>query len=260
MMNHPHPPVTGQDGASFTFENATIGYDRHPALHHLSTTFAAGSLTAIVGPNGAGKSTLLKAAIGLIRPIEGKVAINGCHRADIGYLPQLAEIDRSFPLTVFDFVAMGLWRRRGAFGGFRRDDDEDVALAIAGVGLVGFETRPLDTLSGGQLQRVLFARLSMQDAPLVLLDEPFTAVDERTSRDLMDVIDRWHGEGRTIVAVLHDLDLVRRRFPQTLLLARRLIAHGDTETTLTDAHLAEARHYTEAWDDTAPYCHMDHAG
>ncbi len=246
-------------GAALDFRNATIGYDRHPALHHVSAHFPAGSMTAVVGPNGAGKSTLLKAAIGHIRPIEGTIEVSGCHRTEIAYLPQMSEIDRSFPLPVFDFVAMGLWRRRGAFGGFRRQDDEDVAHALAAVGLIGFEQRPLDTLSGGQLQRVLFARLSLQDAPLILLDEPFTAVDDRTIGELMNVIARWNSEGRTVVAVLHDFDLVRRRFPRALLIARRLIAEGNTEGVLTSEHLAAARHHIEAWDDTAPFCEAEPA-
>lgn len=246
-------------GAALVFLNATIGYDRHPALHHVSASFPAGSMTAVVGPNGAGKSTLLKAAIGHIRPIEGDVRISGCRRNEIAYLPQLAEIDRTFPLPVFDFVAMGLWHRRGAFGGFRRDDDEDVARALAGVGLIGFEQRPLDTLSGGQLQRVLFARLALQDAPLILLDEPFTAVDDRTVGDLMDIVTDWNAEGRTVVAVLHDLDLVRRSFPRTLLLARQVVAEGSTDAVLTTEHLAAARHYIEAWDEAAPYCEAEPA-
>ena len=151
------------------------------------------------------------------------------------------------------------WRRRGAFGGFRRDDDEDVARALAGVGLIGFEQRPLDTLSGGQLQRVLFARLALQDAPLILLDEPFTAVDDRTVGDLMDIVTGWNAEGRTVVAVLHDLDLVRRSFPRTLLLARRVVAEGSTDSVLTAEHLAAARHYIEAWDEAAPYCEAEPA-
>ncbi|MBS1182358.1 MAG: fhuC 1 [Proteobacteria bacterium] len=243
-------------GAALAFLNATIGYDSHPALHHLSASFAAGSMTAVVGPNGAGKSTLLKAAIGHLRPIGGDVRISGCRRTEIAYLPQLAEIDRTFPLPVFDFVAMGLWQRRGAFGGFRRDDDEDVARALSAVGLVGFEQRPLDTLSGGQLQRVLFARLVLQDAPLILLDEPFTAVDDRTTGELMDVVARWNAEGRTVVAVLHDLELVRRRFPRALLIARRLIAEGDTAAVLTPEHLLAARRHIEAWDEAAPYCEV----
>ena len=245
--------------ATLAFRNATIGYDRHPALHHLSASFPAGSMTAVVGPNGAGKSTLLKAAIGHIRPIEGSIDLTGCRRNDIAYLPQLAEIDRNFPLPVFDFVAMGLWQRRGAFGGFRREDDEDVARALAGVGLIGFEQRLLDTLSGGQLQRVLFARLTLQDAPLILLDEPFTAVDDRTTGELMNVVANWNAEGRTVIAVLHDFDLVRRRFPRTLLIARQLIAEGDTERVLTSDNLASARHYIEAWDEAAPYCEVEPA-
>lgn len=246
-------------GAALAFQNATIGYNRHPALHHLSATFPAGSMTAVVGPNGAGKSTLLKAAIGNLRPIGGDVRVSGCRRTEIAYLPQLTEIDRSFPLPVFDFVAMGLWHRRGAFGGFRRDDDEDVARALARVGLVGFEQRPLDTLSGGQLQRVLFARLVLQDAPLILLDEPFTAIDDRTIHELMDVIARWNAEGRTVIAVMHDLDLVRRQFPRTLLIARRAIAEGDTAEVLRPENLAAARHHIEAWDEAAPFCEVEPA-
>lgn len=246
-------------GATLAFRNATIGYDRHPALHHVSASFPAGSMTAVVGPNGAGKSTLLKAAIGHIRPIEGSIDVSGCRRSEIAYLPQLAEIDRNFPLPVFDFVAMGLWQRRGAFGGFRRADDEDVARALAGVGLIGFEQRLLDTLSGGQLQRVLFARLTLQDAPLILLDEPFTAVDDRTTGELMNVVANWNAEGRTVIAVLHDLDLVRRRFPRTLLIARQLIAEGDTDSVLTSDNLAAARRYIEAWDEAAPYCEVEPA-
>ncbi len=240
--------------ASVSFENATIGYDRHPAVHHVTGKLVSGSLTAIVGPNGAGKSTLLKAAVGLLSPIGGAVVVEGCRRRQIGYLPQQAEIDRTFPLPVFDFIAMGLWRRRGAFASFRRTDDETIASALGSVGLLGFEDRTLDTLSGGQMQRVLFARLILQDAPLVLLDEPFTALDEQTVEDLMAIVHQWHREGRTVAAVLHDLDDVRRWFPQSLLIARHLIAWGPTEETITPANLSTARRMTEAWDDHAPVC------
>jgi zinc/manganese transport system ATP-binding protein len=246
--------MTQTSAAAVRFEDATIGYDRHPAVHHVTAGFAPGSLTAVVGPNGAGKSTLLKAVVGLIRPLAGKVVVDGCPRRRIAYLPQQADLDRSFPLDVFDFVAMGLWRSRGLFGGFRRADDETVAAALAAVGLAGFERRTLETLSGGQMQRVLFARLALQDSPLVLLDEPFTAVDERTVDDLMAIVLRWHAEGRTVVAVLHDFDLVRRRFPETLLIARRVIAAGPTAAVLTAANLADARAMPEAWDDHAPVC------
>lgn len=245
--------------ATLEFVNVTAGYARHPALHHVAARFAAGSLTAVVGPNGAGKSTLLKTAVGLVRPMQGKVTLGGCRRTDIAYLPQIAEVDRSFPMPVFDFIAMGLWRRRGAFGGFDRQDDESIAHAVAGVGLTGFEGRTLDTLSGGQMQRVLFARLILQDAPLILLDEPFSAIDDRTTDDLMALVGRWHGEGRTIVAVLHDLELVRQHFPRALLLARQCLAAGETAEVLTAEHLRSARAMTEAWDEHAPLCQGDAA-
>jgi zinc/manganese transport system ATP-binding protein len=244
--------------AAVRFDNATVGYDRHPAVHHISGLIAPGSLTAIVGPNGAGKSTLLKAITGALSPLSGRVVIEGCSRREIGYLPQQADIDRSFPLPVFDFVAMGLWRSVGLFGGFGRRHDEEVARALAAVGLAGFETRTLDTLSGGQLQRVLFARLLLQDAPLVLLDEPFTAIDSRTANDLMGLVLDWHGEGRTIVTVLHDIDQVRTHFPEAILLARQVIAWGPTGEALTPTNLLEARRMTEAFDDDAPVCRIGH--
>ncbi len=136
--------------AALHFDDATVGYRRHPALHHVTVDVAAGELTAVVGPNGAGKSTLLKAAVGLLKPMSGAVSVEGCRRREIAYLPQQAEVDRTFPIAVFDFVAMGLLGRRGLFGGFRRVDDEAVAGALAAVGLAGFEARTLDTLSGGR--------------------------------------------------------------------------------------------------------------
>ena len=183
------------------FENLTLGYNSHPAVHHLHGEVIAGSLLAVVGPNGAGKSTLLKAIAGAISPLEGRVRLERLKARDIAYLPQQAEIDRSFPIGVFDIVAMGLWRSRGSFKGFSKTDRDAIAQAISAVGLEGFEHRVLDTLSGGQLQRVLFARLLVQDAPLILLDEPFTSIDAKTSADLMGLIGRWHGERRTIIAV-----------------------------------------------------------
>jgi zinc/manganese transport system ATP-binding protein len=247
--------------ASVKFVNATIGYDRHPAVHHITAEIRPGSLSAVVGPNGAGKSTLLKAIVGLLRPMGGRIDIEGCARRRIAYLPQQSDLERTFPLPVFDFVAMGLWHRCGLFGGFRRADDVAVAEALAAVGLAGFERRTLNTLSGGQMQRVLFARLALQDSPLILLDEPFNAIDDRTVEDLMGFVLRWRDEGRTVLAVLHDLADVRTYFPETLLIARRLVAHGRTSDVLTADYMAQARHMTEAWIDTAPYCddHHTHA-
>ena len=231
---------------ALSFRDLSLGYDRVPAVYRLDGEIAEGALTAIVGPNGAGKSTLLKGVIGAIRPLEGRISFGAFARHDVGYLPQQSDIDRTFPLSVVDLVAMGLWREIGAFGHLRAGNRARVADAISAVGLTGFESRPIGSLSGGQMQRVLFARLLLQDARLVLLDEPFTAVDVRTTADLIGVVRRWHGEGRTVLAVSHDLDTVRAHFPQTLMLARELVAHGPTAQVLTAENQFRARQMCEA--------------
>ena len=245
--------MTASAPAAIRFDDVTLGYGRRAAVHHLHGTIAAGSLTAVVGPNGAGKSTLLKGVAGALRPLAGAISLEG-RPARIAYLPQSADLDRSFPLTVYDLVAMGLWWRAGPFGGIGRGERGRIEAAIAAVGLTGFERRPIGTLSGGQMQRALFARLLLQDASIILLDEPFTAIDARTSADLLDLVRRWHDEARTVVAVLHDLDTVRRAFPETLLIGREPVAWGRTEGVLSAANLLQARRMVEAHDPHAAPC------
>ncbi len=149
---------------------------------------------------------------------------------------------------------MGLWREIGAFGQLGRAHRTKVDAAIAAVGLTGFERRPIGSLSGGQIQRALFARVLLQDAKLVLLDEPFTAIDTKTMADLIEVIQRWHGEGRTVVAVLHDYETVRAHFPQTMMLARELVAHGPTPTVLTAENRFRARQLCETVPSAPHIC------
>jgi zinc/manganese transport system ATP-binding protein len=244
-------------GAALAFDDLTLGYEGHPAVHHLSGSFAAGSLSAIVGPNGSGKSTLCKGIMGLLRPIGGHIERAHAGPGAIAYLPQAAEIDRSFPTPVADLVALGLWARRGPFGRIGPADATRLGEALAAVGLEGFAGRALDTLSGGQMQRALFARVLLQDAPVVLLDEPFAAVDEATATDLAGLLAHWQSEGRTVIAVLHDIAMVRRNFPQTLLLAREPIAWGATAEVLTPQNLGRARGMTQAWDEHAPWHEAD---
>jgi len=239
--------------AALKLVDLTVSYDRHPAVHHLSTEIPAAEMTAIVGPNGAGKSSLLKALVGLAPRVEGHIE---CSARRIAYLPQQAEIDRSFPISVLDTVLLGRWSRFGAFGKAVKVDVHDAQHAIEAVGLSGFERRPIDTLSVGQFQRVLFARLLLQDADLVLLDEPFAAIDAKTVGDLMELIRRWCSEKRTVVAVLHDLDQVRHDFPNSLLLARELVDSGPTARVLSPENLLRARAMAEAWDDQAGACEM----
>jgi zinc/manganese transport system ATP-binding protein len=229
-------------------DNLTVSYHRVPAVHHLSGQFAAGSLTAVVGPNGAGKSTLLNAIIGAVPTDEGMIAISGIDRRRIGYLPQRANIDQTFPINVYDTVALGLWHETGMFGRVSGDGKRRVHAAMAALGLAGLETRPIGHLSVGQFQRVLFARLMLQDAGLILLDEPFAGLDTTTTADLIGKIADWHAEGRTIVAVLHDLAQVRQSFPETLLLSKARTAWGVTRDVLTADTLRAAGYIVE----TAP--------
>lgn len=232
--------------------DVTVAYRGHPAVHHLSGAFAAGELHAVVGPNGAGKSSLLGAIGGTIPRFEGRIERDPALR--MAYLPQASALERTFPVRVRDIVAMGLWTRMGSFGGLRAQDREQVSHALAAVGLAGFENRLLGELSAGQMQRVLFARTLAQDADLVLLDEPFNAIDARTTADLLAVLHRWKGESRTVIAVLHDLEQVRAHFDTTLLLARERVAWGPTARVLSAEHLFKARQMAEAWDETAPVC------
>ncbi|AMN39812.1 zinc ABC transporter ATP-binding protein AztA [Rhodoplanes sp. Z2-YC6860] len=245
--------------AQLQFRNLTLGYDRHPAVHHLDGAVEPGALVAVVGPNGAGKSTLFKGVVGVIKPLAGRIERNGVAPQDIAYLPQIAEIDRSFPISVYDLVAMGLWRSKGLFGGIGRKDRDTVEHAIAAVGLTGFEQRPIGTLSGGQMQRMLFARLLLQDARVIVLDEPFNAIDAKTCSDLVELIRRWHGEQRTILTALHDLELVKAHFPETLLLAREPVAWGKTADVLTPDNWVKARRMCEAFDDQAQACVVEAA-
>lgn len=235
-------------------DDLTLGYQRHPAVHHVSGSFAPGSLTAVTGPNGAGKSTLLKGIAGELKPLSGLIALDGLKNRDIAYLPQIAELDRRFPMTVLDLVALGALKRAGLFGAVKGEDLARAHLAVETVGLSGFEDRPIGTLSGGQLQRALFARVLVQDARVILLDEPFAAIDSGTTADLIAILKRWQGEGRTVIAVLHDDAIMRAHFPATLLLARACIAWGPTAEALSAEHQLAARRMCEAFHDDAAVC------
>ncbi|WP_270934993.1 metal ABC transporter ATP-binding protein [Falsiroseomonas oryzae] len=243
-------------GPELRIEHLTATHRRHPAVHHLTARFAPGSLTAIVGPNGAGKTTLLRAVAGLHRPDEGRIAVTHPEGRPcrLALLPQQAGMDRTFPILCRDVVLQGLWSRLGPFRGASAEDRARASAALEAVGLGGFGQRPVADMSAGQFQRLLFARLLVQDADLILLDEPFNAVDARTAADLLAVLKRWHGEGRTVVAVLHDLDLVRAEFPDCLLLAREKVAFGPTAEVLSAANRLKARMMAEAWDEDAAIC------
>nr|WP_084360535.1 ABC transporter ATP-binding protein [Hydrogenophaga palleronii] len=252
-MSDLHPPTRAAAPAAIELHDLTLGYERHPAVHHLSLTLPPGALVAVVGPNGAGKSTLLKALAGQLKPLGGR--IHGLADSQrVACLPQHSGIDRSFPICVQELALLGLWHEVGALGRYSAAHRQACHAALAEVGLLGFERRAIGTLSGGQLQRALFARLILQDAPVVLLDEPFAAIDQRTTRDLLGLLLRWHAQGKTVIAVLHDLAQVREHFPHTLLLAREPVAWGATAEVLTAEHWTRALRLQEPFDDAAEAC------
>ena len=228
-------------------QDLTLCHGNVEAVHELDFRLERGSLTALIGPNGSGKTTLLNAVVGLHRPRSGRIDLDPALGRSLAYLPQNAGLDREVPVTVRDVVALGAWRRTGSFGALGPAAAAAVDAAVRRVGLAGLGSRLISALSGGELQRVLFARLLVEDAQLILLDEPFNAVDAQTREDLFQVIHEWHGERRTVLVVLHDLDLVRSNFPDVLLLAGKRVAQGATSATLTPANLQRAHALAEIW-------------
>lgn len=236
---------------SIVINNLTISYRGRPAVHHLNTAFDEGGMYAIFGPNGAGKSTLLKAIMGLLRPNTGSVMWQELAQHQIAYLPQQADIDRCQPMNVFELAAMGLWYEIGFFGRVDCVQRQRIQAALARVEMSDFATRNIGELSNGQFQRVLLARMLVQDARFLLLDEPFNAVDARTTYALLEVLRQENQRGKAVIAVLHDYEQVRAYFPQTLLIAREKVAEGKTEDVLSEALLQQANALAQAAEDEA---------
>jgi zinc/manganese transport system ATP-binding protein len=210
-------------------------YGTRCVLQDISFSLKAGSLTALLGPNGAGKSTLMHSIAGLLKPTSGKITHSTSLK--IAYLPQLSAVDRTFPLRVFDVAAMGLWASHYMYTRLSEKDRTHIYSSLETVGLCEYADQPISRLSGGQFQRLLFARLWLQNPDLFLLDEPFSAVDEPTTHDLVHLLKRWCEQGKTILTILHDLSLAECHFPETLLINRSLIAQGASAVLLNDAAL-----------------------
>jgi zinc/manganese transport system ATP-binding protein len=233
--------VVTPDPAPISLERVTVRRGGRDVVRDLTGVFAAGSLTAVAGPNGAGKTTLLHALCGSLPLASGRIDRGGMNPRAIALLPQEGRLDRSFPISCRDVVALGWTARLGLFRRIGREQYAVADQALTSVGLDGLGSRPIGALSAGQFQRVLFARTIVRDAPVILLDEPFSAIDATTEADLMAIVRMWHLQGRTVVAVLHDLDLIRAEFPETLLLDADRNAWGDTHAILTAAAIRQAR-------------------
>ncbi|HEU4657751.1 MAG TPA: metal ABC transporter ATP-binding protein [Capillimicrobium sp.] len=222
----------------------TVSYGGRPVLWDVDASFPAGRLSAIVGPNGAGKSTLLKACLGLVPSDAGQALVLGepARRAldRVAYVPQREAVDWDFPATVREVVEMGRYRSVGWLRRLRRADHEAVDEALERVGMAPFAKRQIGRLSGGQRQRVFLARALAQQAPVLLMDEPFAGVDARTEAALVELLLGLRADGRSIVVVHHDLGTVRRSFEWALVLNVRAIACGPVEEVLVPETLARA--------------------
>lgn len=222
-------------------KNVTLAWGNKTILSDISGCFKQGSFTAIVGPNGAGKSTLIKAIVGQLPIKSGEIAIANKFKRELSLLPQYTELDRDFPMTTFDLVSMGIWRDLGAFRSLSSEQRQHIMQALVQVGLVEQAQDLIGSLSGGQLQRAFFARLLVRDAQVIILDEPFAAVDEDTQERLLPILKTWHAQGRTILIVLHDEELVKRLVPETLILGRSVVAWGLTTDVFTADHMRQAQ-------------------
>ncbi|MCB1508265.1 MAG: metal ABC transporter ATP-binding protein [Hyphomicrobiaceae bacterium] len=229
---------------ALSLRGMTVAYDGKPAVFSLDADFVAGRMTAIVGPNGAGKSTLLKAALGIVPRVSGEVSVfggtfeEGRHR--IAYVPQRASVDWDFPASVADVVTMGLYRGLGLLGRMRTEHRRRVGDALERVGMQGFAGRQIGQLSGGQQQRVFLARALAENAELYLLDEPFAGVDAATEAAITEVLKGLRDEGRTVVAVHHDLSSVAETFDRVLLLNTEKVAEGPVSDVFTEAAIHKA--------------------
>lgn len=219
-------------------QDLNVHYGPTIALNAIKGEIVPGSLTAVVGPNGGGKSTFVKTLAGILKPSFGKIIHQCQDTCDSAYLPQYTAVDHDFPVTVQEVISMGLWHKTGAFKGFLQEDKDLIHQAIHQVGLEGMENRLIKTLSGGQFQRMLFARIILEDSSLIILDEPFTAIDVHTSEALIKLIRSWHTQGKTILLVLHDLQMAKKYFENTIILARECIAWGKTKDVLTEDNIS----------------------
>ncbi len=221
--------------------DVTVAYHRKPVLWDVDLIIDKPQLAAIVGPNGAGKSTLIKAALGLIPMASGSIRIFGDPvakvRKRIGYVPQRESVDWDFPVSVLDVVLMGTY---GRLGWFRRPGVTERHWArecLATVGLADYERQQIGQLSGGQQQRVFLARALAQRADIYFMDEPMAGVDAATERIIFDLLADLRQQGKTIIAVHHDLRTVPQYFDSVALLIVRLVASGPVETTFTPENL-----------------------
>ena len=233
-------------GSVLEIRNLALGYPGLDLFRGLSMDLEKGSTLAVLGANGSGKSTFVKMLLGLMEPLSGRLTWPNGRPREVGYLAQMTEFDRRFPIRVRDLAAMGAWNGFGLRGKLDKKSRVQVEDALEAAGVLDIADRSLHTLSGGQLQRALFARVIMQDAPLILLDEPFAAVDQSTEAHLLSIIGRWRDEGRAVVLVVHDLSSVLDHCSHALLLGGGVATYGTVDDVLTPERLIEQKYLSES--------------
>jgi manganese/zinc/iron transport system ATP- binding protein len=230
--------------ARLCVEGLSVAYEGRLAIEDITWRPPVSGLVAIVGPNGAGKSTLMKAILGLVPAAGGTVTVEGRPvdeaRDRLAYVPQRAAVDWEFPATAVDVVLQGMVRRVGWLRPYGRRQREEARALLEEVGLAEFADRQIGALSGGQQQRVFLARGLARDADILLFDEPLTGVDAGSEKIILDALEDQKAQGRLVVCIHHDLSTVGDRFDHVLVLNRRVIAAGPTETAFTPAALARA--------------------
>ncbi|SHI44951.1 manganese/zinc/iron transport system ATP-binding protein [Shimia gijangensis] len=242
VANQGLPPVADKvENAPLAVRGMTVSYGQKPVVFSVDMTVAEGSMTAIVGPNGAGKSTLLKAALGIVKPLSGQTMVFGQplpgQRHRIAYVPQRASVDWDFPTRVIDVVLMGLYRELGLLKRVRQPHLDKAMACLERVGMTDFSDRQIGQLSGGQQQRVFLARALAQGADLYLLDEPFAGVDAATEKAIIAVLKGLREEGKTVVAVHHDLATVPEYFDRVFMINTSKIAEGTVAEVFTAENL-----------------------
>jgi iron complex transport system ATP-binding protein len=212
-------------------ENLSVGFKTGPVLTGISLTVKAGELLVLAGPNGSGKTTLLKTIGGQLKPLEGRVLLDGKDTAPMAKREKAGQISLLFqgtspawPFTVKEIISQGRFPHRGVFGAEQTRDQQAVARALVAAGLSGFEDRPVTELSGGEFQRVLIARAIAQEARLLLLDEPANTLDPKYRFMVMSLIRSITGTGAGALVSLHDLNLARLYADRVLLIGDGKIA------------------------------------
>ncbi|ETY74806.1 metal ABC transporter ATP-binding protein [Lactiplantibacillus fabifermentans] len=220
-----------------TVKNLTVAYDDTPVFTDVAVNFNAGKITGIIGPNGAGKSTLIKAMLGLIKAQSGTVLSDGHDlkqlQKQIAYVEQRKDLDLSFPISVFEVVMTGTYGKLGLFRQPGKAARDASRAALEQVDLAEFADRQIGQLSGGQLQRVFVARAIVQEAQVIILDEPFVGIDLQSETAIMAILKQWRDAGKTIIVVHHDLNKVSHYFDDLVILNHGIIDYGPVDDVYT---------------------------